>query len=98
MSEVKYDFNDLYEKVRDNSFAMRKGMSNTQNHAPYIERMKNVMYNNLAGIEAGLKYAADAAKQIALLELELADAERELDELNKKTTQKKPKAERKTDE
>lgn len=93
------EIKELYEKIRDNSFSMRKGMSNTTNHAPYIERMKNILYNNLEGIETGLKYAAEAAKQIALLEVELADAERELDELTKKTTtQKKPKQEKRSDE
>lgn len=94
-----YDYKELYEKIRDNVFSMKKGMSNTQHHTPYIERMKNVLYNNLEGIEAGLKYAAEAAKQIELLEVELADAERELDELTKKTTtQKKPKQEKHSDE
>jgi len=92
------EIKELYEKIRDNSFSMRKGMSNTTNHAPYIERMKNILYNNLAEIEEALKYAADAAKQISLLELELADAERELDELSKKTTQKKQKAAKSADE
>lgn len=80
---------ELYEKIRDNSFNMRKAISNTAVHAPYIERMKNVLYNNLSEIEDALKYASEAEKQIQVLEVELADAERELDEANKKTTQKK---------
>ena len=80
---------ELYEKIRDNSFNMRKAISNTAVHTPYIERMKNVLYNNLSEIEDALKYAAEAEKQIQVLELELADAERELDEATKKTTQKK---------
>jgi len=83
---------ELYEKVRDNAFDMRRCMSNTTNHAPYIERMKNILFNNLDAIENALKYAADAEKQIKVLELELADAERELDEATKKTTHKKTKA------
>ena len=92
------EIKELYEKIRDNSFSMRKGMSNTTNHAPYIERMKNVLFNNLTEIEAALKYASEASKQIEVLELELSDAERELDELNKKTTQKKTKATKRENE
>lgn len=92
------EIKELYEKIRDNSFSMRKGMSNTTNHAPFIERMKNVLFNNLTEIEAALKYASEASKQISLLELELSDAERELDELSKKTTQKKTKATKRGDE
>ena len=92
------EIKELYEKIRDNSFSMRKGMSNTTNHAPYIERMKNVLFNNLTEIEAALKYASEASKQIEVLELELSDAERELDELSKKTTQKKFKATKRGDE
>ena len=52
----------------------------------------DILFNNLDAIESALKYAADAEKQIKVLELELADAERELDEATKKTTHKKTKA------
>ena len=47
--------------------------------------------------EGALKFAAEAGQKIQVLELELDDAERELDELTKKTTQKK-KATQKADE
>lgn len=96
MKETNY--NELYEKIRDEAFSMRKRMSNTQNHASLIERMKNILYHNLDDIENALRYAAAAAKQIELLEVELADAERELDELTKKTTHKKQKADKAEDE
>ena len=82
----------LYEKIRDNSFSMRRGMSNSVAHGPIVERMKNILYNNLPEIEEALKFASEAADQIMVLEVELADAEHELDEMTKKTTQKKTKA------
>ena len=87
----KKEIKSLYEKIRDNSFSMRRGMSNSVAHGPLVERMKNILYNNLPEIEEALKFAADAAQQIEVLEVELADAERELDEATKKTTQKKTK-------
>jgi len=89
---------ELYEKIRSSSFGMRKGMSNTTNHAPLVEQMKNILYNNLADIEEALKFAAEAEEQIKVLELELADAERELDEALKKTTQKNKKPAKAADE
>lgn len=83
---------ELYEKIRDSHFNMRKGISNTNNHGPFMEQMKNILLNNLDEIEDALKFASEAEKQIQVLELELADAERELDEATKKTTHKKTKA------
>lgn len=92
-------YNDIYEKVRDTAFETRRGISNSSNPMSYVERAKNVLYNNMQAIEDGLKFAAGAEKQIQILELELADAEREIDELTKpKTTQKNKKAPAKADE
>lgn len=88
-----YDYKELYEKIRDMAFAVRNGIANTAAPMRFVEQAKNVLYNNMDGIEAALKFAADAQDQIKVLELELSDAERELDELTKKTTtKKKPKA------
>lgn len=89
-----YDYKELYEKIRDMAFAVRNGIANTAAPMRFVEQAKNVLYNNMDGIEAALKFAADAQDQIKVLELELSDAERELDELTHKTTaKKKPKAE-----
>lgn len=82
------EIKELYEKIRDNAFTMRRGLANSVSHSQIIERMKNILYNNLTEIEAALKYASEAADKIKILELELDDAERELDELTKKTTHK----------
>lgn len=71
------------------AFATRRAIGNTAAHGGYIERAKNVLYNNMDAIEDALRYAASAAKQMEIMEVELADAEREIDELTKKTTQKK---------
>ena len=83
------DYKKLYEKIRDVAFNTRKGIENTAAPLRFVEQAKNVLYNNMDDIEAALKFASEAAKQIEVLELELADAERELDQAEKKTTQKK---------
>lgn len=87
MKEVNYQ--ELYEKIRDMAFATRRAIANTAAPGGHIEKAKNVLYNNMGAIEDALRFAASAAKQMEILEVELADAERELDELTKKTTQKK---------
>lgn len=92
------EIKELYEKIRVAAFNMRKGMSNSNNHASFREQMKNVLFNNLTEIEAALKYATEAADKIKVLELELDDAERELDELTKKTTPAVTKKTKKSDE
>ena len=83
------DYKQIYEKISDMAFTVRKGIANTAVPLRFVEQAKNVLYNNMDEIEAALKFAAEASKQIEVLELELADAERELDEATKKTTQKK---------
>lgn len=80
------DYKGLYEKIRDMAFNVRKGINNTAVPMRYVEQAKNVLYNNMDDIEAALKYASDAEHQIKVLELELADAEREIDDLTKKAT------------
>lgn len=84
-----YDYQGLYEKIRDIAFVTRNAVANTSAPGRYVDRAKNVLYNNMDDIESALKFAAEAGKQIALLELELNDAERELDEITKKTAPKK---------
>lgn len=86
------DIKNLYTKISEQRFRLRRVIANTVNHGPVIEQTKNMLYNNIAEIEEALEYAAKAEDQIKLLELELSDAERELDELAKKTT-RKPKKE-----
>lgn len=88
---------ELYEEIRDAAFDTRKAINNTARPMPYVERMKNILYNRMDEIEETLKFAAEAEKQIAVLELELNDAEAELSEKDKqiaeltapKTTTKK---------
>ena len=83
------EIKELYEKIRSQNFNMRKGMANSVNHTQFIEQTKNVLFNNTDAIEEALKYAVEAEQQIRLLEVELNDAEAEIDELTaKKTTQK----------
>ena len=74
---------ELYEKIRDAAFEFRKALSNGIMVNRHIERIKNILYNNLDGIEEALKFAADAESKLKVCEVELADAERELDEKTK---------------
>lgn len=89
------DYQELYEKIRDIAFSTRRALSNTAAPMGHVERAKNMLYNNMDAIEEALKFAAGAQKEIQLLEVELADAEREIDELSSKpkTTRKNKKAE-----
>lgn len=83
------EFQGLYEKIRDIAFDTRRAINNTAAPGAFIERAKNVLYNNMDAIENALKYAVESEKTIRVLEIELADAESEIDELSKpKTTQK----------
>lgn len=82
------DYKALYEKIRDMAFSVRNGIANTAVPLRFVEQAKNVLYNNMYDIEVALKFAAEAEEQIKVLEVELADAERELDEATKATTGK----------
>lgn len=92
------DYETLYEKVRDVAFDTRRALSNTAAPGAFIDRAKNVLYNNMDAIESALRFATEAAKEIQLLEIELADAEREIDELTKKKTTQKNRKTEKADE
>lgn len=69
---------ELYEKIRDAAFNFRKAMSNGVTPRQQIEQMKNLLYNNLDGIEKALEFAAKNASDVEVLTLELADAEAEI--------------------
>ncbi len=77
------DIKGLYEKISDQNFRMKRGIANSVNHGAYYEQTKNLLLNNADAIEEALKYAMEAEKNIQVLELELKDAERELDEKDK---------------
>ena len=87
----------LYDQLSEHQFHLRRALANTVAHTPHIEQAKNILYNNFDNIVDALKYAVEAEEKIKILELELNDAERELDEkdqqikelTNKKTTSKK---------
>lgn len=86
---METNINALYEEIQEAAFNFRKAMSNGIRPQYQVETMKNILFNNLDGIEAALKYASEASTKIVILETELDDAEREIDELTKKTTGKK---------
>lgn len=82
---------ELNEKIKEESFNMRRGIENTNNPTSFRERMKNVLLNNLPDIESALEFAATAGDKISALETMLDDAEQEITELNEKlTTQAAP--------
>ena len=86
------DVKVLYEKISEQNFRLKRVLGNTSAPGGMIEQTKNVLYNNIDAIEEELKYASDAEKQSKVLELELSDAERELDEMKNKTIPKRKKA------
>lgn len=91
------DMKALYEEIRSAAFTTRRAIANTAAPMSYVERMKNILYNRMDEIEDALKYAAEAADKIIVLETELDDAEREITEKEqiikelseKKTTKQK---------
>ena len=86
------DVKVLYEKISEQNFRLKRVLGNTSAPGGMIEQTKNVLYTNIDALEEALKYASDAEKQIKVLELELSDAERELDEMKNKTIPKRKKA------
>ena len=80
MEQNKDTINELYKKIREQNFQLRRARDNGVSQGPIVEQTKNILMNNIDDIENALKVAADSADKIALLELELDDAEKELDE------------------
>ena len=74
------EIKELYEKISDQAFSLRRALANTANFAPHVERMKNILYNHLGEIEEALKFAAEAEKKIKVLEVEIESADAELKE------------------
>lgn len=95
-----YDYKELYEKIRDMAFAVRNGIANTAVPMRFVEQAKNVLYNNMDGIEEALKFAMDAEKKIKVLEVEIESADAELQEKDdyirelKEALEKKPNGKR----
>lgn len=87
---------EIYEKIRDHAFTMRRSIENSARNMQFIEMMKNVLFNNLDDIEEALKYAADAEDQIHLLSVELDDADAELAEKDKEIAELKAALAKKT--
>ena len=79
------DIKAIYGKISEQNFRLKRVLENSSAPGSTIEQTKNILYNNIDEIEAALKYAAEAEKKIQVLELELSDAEREIDELSKPT-------------
>lgn len=91
------EIKELKEKLEEQAFKLNKAKANGMMVAQETERMRNLLVNSYDEIINGLERADRLEREVSVLNMELADAERELDELTKKTTPKK-KAEPKADE
>ena len=60
-------FSKLYNEIRDVLFTVRNGIANTAVPQRFVEMAKNVLFNNMDDIEAALKFASEASKQIEVL-------------------------------
>ena len=76
------NINDLINKIRDEAFQLKlaKSSGTRSDIAERKERMKNILLNNVDAIVEALSTAAEAEERIKLLETELDDADKELDE------------------
>jgi len=91
------EIKELREKLEEQAFRLNKAKANGTMVNQETERMKNLLVNNCDTIVEILRKAEKMAEEIAVLNLELDDAERELDEAKKeqeaaaakKTTAKK---------
>lgn len=75
---------ELYNKIEEQLFRMNKAIANGFMVNQEKERMQNVLFNNAQEICDALKQATEMEEKIAVLELELNDAEAELAELDQK--------------
>lgn len=81
---MEMDIKALSEKLSEHQFEHNAALNNGARISEQTAITKNILYNNFDAIVEALKYAADVEGKIKLLELELNDAERELDEKDKR--------------
>ena len=87
------EIKELREKLEAQAFRLKKAQASGAMVNQETERMKNVLVNNFEAIIDVISKAEKMEQEIAILNMELDDAERELDDAKKepvkKTTAKK---------
>ena len=74
------EIKELREKLSDQAFKLKKARANGTMVMQETERMKNLLVNNCDAIIEVLTRAEKLEQEVAILNMELDDAERELDE------------------
>lgn len=80
---------ELIEKLNEQEFKLKKARANGVMVMQETERMKNLLVNNCDAIIDVLTRAEKLEQEVAVLNMELDDAERELDEAKKGAEVKK---------
>lgn len=89
------DIKELREKLSEQAFKLKKARANGTMVMQETERMKNLLVNNCDAIVEALMRVEKLEQEIAVLNMELDDAERELDEAKKNASAKKTTAKKK---
>lgn len=74
------EIKELREKLSEQAFKLKKARANGTTVMQETERMKNLLVNNCDAIVEALTRVEKLEQEIAVLNMELDDAERELDE------------------
>lgn len=83
------EIKELREKLSEQAFKLKKARANGTMVMQETERMKNLLVNNCDAIVEALTRVEKLEQEVAVLNMELDDAERELDEAKKDTPVKK---------
>jgi len=89
------EIKELREKLSEQAFKLKKARANGTMVMQETERMKNLLVNNCDAIIDVLTRVEKLEQEVAVLNMELDDAERELDEAKKDTSVKKTTAKKK---
>lgn len=89
------EIKELREKLSEQAFKLKKARANGTMVMQETERMKNLLVNNCDAIIDVLTRVEKLEQEIAVLNMELDDAERELDEAKKDASAKKTTAKKK---
>lgn len=89
------EIKELREKLSEQAFKLKKARANGTMVMQETERMKNLLVNNCDAIVEALTRVEKLEQEVAVLNMELDDAERELDEAKKDISAKKTTAKKK---
>lgn len=89
------EIKELRDKLSEQAFKLKKARANGTMVMQETERMKNLLVNNCDAIVEALTRVEKLEQEIAVLNMELDDAERELDEAKKDASAKKTTAKKK---